>query len=284
MSTFKSLNQQLFSQKRHYANLVLYVQAFTIILLITITLISTGGRFPKGRTELFGLFYASSANDNWFLPFGLAIATTVIADLVFAGLMTWQDEKIDNSQTFQLIPFSTNGVWLTNIFSSLLACAYLFLIQLFACWLLYIPPELRIYHQNIFSDTWKAIGIGHQDFWDNLQLLAYIIVSALLVLVAATFVNYSSKIISEQLPFNNTRWLRTLIIAIIVFIGIYFAIAINDRVNNYYMLKTAVYKKNEVDEESPLWLYLLETGITDLILIALNLFLGHKYWEPRRDH
>lgn len=282
MSTFKSLNQQLFSQKRHYANLVLVVQAFAIVFLTILFLLNHEGQDP------FWTMFASSNNvghDYFLVPATLAILTSIVGDLIFGGLMAWQDEKVNNSQTFQLIPFSTNQTWLTNLFSSLLACAYVFIIQVLACWLLTVPVELYE-KENVWTETVKEIGWWTNDFWNLLQALEYITVVAALVFVAVTFVNYASKIISEQLPLNNTHWLRVLLIALITFLGLYFAMQINGHLADLYIHNVVFKTKNGggVIYDNPMWLYNLEAIVSLIVIGGLDLFLGHKYWEPRRDH
>ncbi len=282
MTTFKSLNQQLFRQKRHYANLVLYVQLFAIIFLSLLTLINDRGK--STTVTVFGLIFSGKEHNYFAVPFGMAIITTVLGDLIFAGLMCWQNERVNNSQTFQLIPFSTNQTWLTNLFSSLLACAYLFIIQIIVCWLLFVPEEIYAKH-NVFLDTNKLLGLGNNQFWQCLHALEYIVVLTLLIFIAVTFVNYASTIICEQLPIKNTQWVRILLIGLITILGLYFALQIDSHLTDYYIVHTTAVRKHggEFIYENPIWLSNLEIIAGDIILGILDLWLGHKYWEPKCD-
>lgn len=282
MATFKLLNKQLFLQKRRYANLVLVIQAFAIAFLTVLIFLNHQGKDP-----FWTIFVSSNVvgRDYFLVPATLAILTTMIGDLVFGGLMAWQNEKVNNSQTFQLIPFSTNQTWLTNLFSSLLTCAYVFIIQVVVCWFLMVPVGLYE-KKNIWAETVRGIGWWTNDFWDSLQVLEYITVVATLFFVAVTFVNYASKIISEQLPLSNTRWLRILLIALITFVGLYFAMEINDHLYGLY-IHNVVFKTKHgggIIYDNPMWLYNIEAIAAVIIIGGLDLFLGHKYWEPRRDH
>ena len=40
-----------------------------------------------------------------------------------------RNEKVNLSETWNLIPVSSGKLWLNNIFSSLLTCAYIFIVQ-----------------------------------------------------------------------------------------------------------------------------------------------------------
>lgn len=284
MTTFKSLNQQLFRQKRHYANLVLCIQLFAIIFLSILTLVND--KDMSSTRTVFGIYFSGKAHDYWAIPCEMAIITTIFADLLFAGLMCWQNEKINNSQTFQLIPFSTNQTWLTNLFSSLLACAYLFVIQVIFCWLSFIPSEIYA-KRNIFVDTVKVlIDPRSNDYWSLLQDLEYLVVLTLLIFIAVTFVNYASTIICEHLPIKNTQWVRILLIGLITILGLYIALQIDSHLTDYYIIHTTAVRKHggEFIVDDPMWLSNLEIIAGDIVFGALDLWLGHKYWEPKRDH
>lgn len=113
MHVLFSLNGQLWRQKRRYANLVLLLQAFAFILIFVIVSLTIG----YGNNILLFFYPITSLRTAWAGTLSsLAIVTTVIADLIFASLMAWQNERIDNSQTFQLLPLSTDQLWLVNIF------------------------------------------------------------------------------------------------------------------------------------------------------------------------
>lgn len=283
MSTFRSLNRQLFIQKRRYAHLILLVQLFAIVFLTI--LFSINAKSDESMGMVLKISFSSTKNNFFAIPFGIALLSSILGDLIFTGLLCWQNEKVNNSQTFQLIPFSTNQIWLTNLFSSLLACAYIFVIQVVTCWLLAIPVEIKD-KNNIFVDTGRILQIGTKGFWDNFTALEFVIVLVLLIFASVTFVNYASKIISEVLPVNNNNWLRFIIIAVIVVIGFYFASQINDTLNNYYIVNTKVVRENggEFIYENPMWLENIEEIVALVIIGALDLWLGKKYWEPRRDH
>lgn len=285
MKLIRSLNEQLFRQKRRYANLVLEVQALMIVFLLVLSLCS----FAASKHTYDSIFMIplliSGSRTTWSgILSSLAICTTIGCDLIFAGLMAWQNERINNSQTFQLLPLSTAQIWLTNLFSSLLACAYLFLIQVLVSWLLSLPTMLL----DLKINPWHKLFVflSFHSSWGNwLEGLGYITALTLLIFILVTFVNYASKIIGDLLPLKNGRWLRFVLMAIITVVGLYFALQINDHLMNAFIHDTYIPHKNGGEEiiENPFWLENIEVWAGAIIFGGIDLWLGQKFWEPKRD-
>ncbi|RVU71715.1 MULTISPECIES: ABC transporter permease [Lactobacillus] len=280
MGVFKSLTRQLFVQKRHYANLVLLIEAFAIIFVFFTSVITD----PKGTQQSISNFFMGIGQDWPELLVGSVILFSIFADMIFCGLLCWQNERVNSSQSWQLVPASTNQVWLINLFSSLLACAYIFIIQLVVGFFSAIPFEIDR-HRNLWLDLKKVIGIGNNDFWTTLQTLEFLVAMVLLIFTMVTFVNYSSKTISEVLPNGNTNWIKLLVFAIVAVICVYLCLSINHHLTNYYIQNTYLVRKNggEFIYENPMWLENLEFIAGIIVFGGLDLWLGHKYWEPRKD-
>ena len=125
MTSNKALFKQMFLQKRHYADLVLLIQTFAVAFMFLMGIIFKGNSNPVNN-----IASGFVGNDNiWDLILGLGTITTFLADATFLGLMCWQNEKINLSQTWQLIPASGSKIWIINIISSIAECAYIFVIQ-----------------------------------------------------------------------------------------------------------------------------------------------------------
>lgn len=282
MRVLSSLNGQLWRQKKRYADLVLVLQAFALILLFL--LVSLTVRY--GNNILLFVFPIASPHRAWAGTLSaLAIVTTVIADLIFAGLMAWQNERMDNSQTFQLLPLSTDQLWLVNLFSSLLACGYIFIIQVTISWLLSLPNMILNMKINPWSNLVSFLAGLDSSEGNVFDALIPLIGLALLVFTAVTFVNYASKIMADFLPLKNSRWLRIILIAIISVIGIYLALQINDRLISICVHDIYIPHKNGGEEiiGNPRRLENIELWVYVVVIGGLDLWLGKKYWEPRRD-
>ncbi len=282
MHVLFSLNGQLWRQKRRYANLVLLLQAFAFILIFVIVSLTIG----YGNNILLFFYPITSLRTAWAGTLSsLAIVTTVIADLIFAGLMAWQNERIDNSQTFQLLPLSTDQLWLVNIFSSLLACGYIFLIQVTISWLLSLPSMILIMKINPWSSLISFLLGLHSSEGNVFEALIPLIGLALLVFTAVSFVNFTSKIMADFLPLKNSRWLRLILIAIISVIGIYLALQINGRLISLCVHNVYIPHKNGGEEiiGNPERLENIELWVYVVVIGGIDLWLGQKFWEPRRD-
>lgn len=83
MKSFKAVFKQMFLQKVKYIHLVLLIQIITIIFL---ALFSNKGREFNAALSEVGL------------------TSTVIADLAITTILCWRNERINSSQTWQLIP------------------------------------------------------------------------------------------------------------------------------------------------------------------------------------
>lgn len=113
MANFKTLFKQMFVQKRRYANLVLLLQVFAVLFLLVMALLDKSN-----------LAYLNISKDSNWLDrlLSAGMLETPIADVIFVGLLCWQNEKINLSQTWQLAPASSVKIWLINMLSSLVEC------------------------------------------------------------------------------------------------------------------------------------------------------------------
>ena len=69
----------------------------------------------------------------------IGLTSTVIADLVITIILCWQNERINSSQTWQLIPLASSAKYIANVLSSVLGCIYIFIIQLLINFILLLP-------------------------------------------------------------------------------------------------------------------------------------------------
>ena len=89
-----------------------------------------------------------SKDSNWLdRLLSAGMLKTPIADVIFVGLLCWQNEKINLSQTWQLAPASSVKIWLINMLSSLVECIYIFVIQVI---LGFFGKTMQIHSSNLF--------------------------------------------------------------------------------------------------------------------------------------
>lgn len=277
MTDFKSVFKQIFNQKKKYIYLVLLVQLFAVVFM-TVFMIITNHVIADGT--FWTIFIAGRYGKWWELPFGLMISLSIMADIIFAGIMAWQNEKINLSQTWHQIPISDNKLLMANFLSSMVACAYIFLIQIIVTCVCLIPTT--IYEKkNIFVEIWNGLGVGTNNFNYLLNELLLITSLAFIVFAFVSFANLSSRTIIEVLPIKSSGWIRMLIIIILVILAAYIYISVDSQIQNYlsfyYNQKHSVY----IQEIMPLWITLLEVLGAGIICASLCFILINKYVEPK---
>ena len=129
MTNFWTLFRQMWTQKRKFIYLVFLINIFAVVFL-------------SGYFLLFknwnGLANLPSKNLGQFWRNNFVYVTLYI-DFAFCAITCWQNEKINLSQTWHLAASDERKTYLANIFSSLLACGYFFLLQEIVNSLLLIP-------------------------------------------------------------------------------------------------------------------------------------------------
>lgn len=193
MKSFKAVFKQIFLQKVKYIHLVLLIQIITIILL---ALFSNKGREINTVLSEIGL------------------TSTVIADLVITIILCWQNERINSSQTWQLIPLASSAKYIANVLSSVLGCIYIFIIQLLINFILLLP---------YLSASPVPININNLEYGvvhDYFQLCVSLFLLVLVIFTFVSFVNFLSYLIINILP-TNTKWVRLLVIVVLTVVATY---------------------------------------------------------------
>ncbi|RVU71716.1 hypothetical protein EJK17_00105 [Lactobacillus xujianguonis] len=100
--------KQQFLQKRKDANLILVLQVIALIFIAILTL------FSRDEHQIYSSYFMSSEY-YWEVIFQTAVGITLLMDIVYAVLSSYRNEKINLSQTWNLIPVSNAKLWLSNI-------------------------------------------------------------------------------------------------------------------------------------------------------------------------
>lgn len=230
MTSFGALFKQIFLQKRRYVNLVLLVQIFAIVFLALFT------SWQNDNDLLWNMFLlGSSLNKNNFFVnvFSITIFTTVLADLAFTALACWQDEKINLSQTWRLIPINESEFYTENILTSIACCVYIFVIQILLSLIVFIPVLLtnhKVAHEFLGSFT-----INNTDSLINASnMIAFLFCIVFFIFTFVSLANFSSRAITDRLKVRNTKWIRYLVLGILIVIAVYLLFEINDHIQNAF--------------------------------------------------
>ena len=275
MTSNKALFKQMFLQKRRYADLVLLVQVFAVAFMFLMGIIFRGNSNPINNIS--SVF---AGNDNiWDLILGLGVLTTFFVDITFLGLMCWQNEKINLSQTWQLIPASSGKIWIFNIISSIVECAYIFVIQV-VIGLIVLIIDSYSHHINPFSDTSFGANISFvESAWALIEELLALVGLCLIIFAFVSLINFLTRTITDQLPVKNTTGIRLVVMAILVIVGVIIAMQINDQMMTIYYNHLAAH--SETIDMDNIGLAALEYWIGSILLGIINCLLIQKFVEPK---
>ena len=274
MTSNKALFKQMFLQKRRYANLVLLVQVFAVAFMFLMGIIFKGNSNPVNN-----IASGFVGNDNiWDLILGLGTITTFLADATFLGLMCWQNEKINLSQTWQLIPVSSIKLWWINIFTSLVECAYIFVIQVVLGIIVFVIDCLS-YGYNIVKIFNQTSGFNSwSDYAGFFELIFWLIGLVLIIFCFVSFANFLTRTITDQLLGKNSTVIKIFVMAILVIVGVTIAFRINDQITTMYinhMMKNRAYSGDTFP------MITIEYFVGSLILGIVNSYLVQKFVEPK---
>lgn len=262
MTSTKALFKQMFLQKRRYANLVLLIQTFAVAFMFLMGVIFKGNGNPINMILVLGVF------------------TTFFADVTFLGLMCWQNKKINLSQTWQLIPASGSKIWIINIVSSIVECAYIFVIQI-VIGLVVVTIDSFSHHINPFVGTSFGTNISFiESAWSLIEELLTLVGLCLIIFAFVSLTNLLTRTIADQLPMKNTTAVRLVVMAILVIVGVIIALRINDQVLTMYTNHLFARAHRAIDVDT-LGVSALEYWIGAILLGIINCLLIQKFVEPK---
>lgn len=202
------------------------------------------------------------------------VSITICVDLAFCSIMCWQNEKINMSQTWHLISVSEPLVYLINVFSSLIACAYFFVLQQLMNGILLMPTS--------GINAWIRASQGFfmfpgKDTTTEIFLYKLIFIALIIIFIYffVSFVNFASKVIADFLPFKGTLWIKLLIIAILVIVAVYLGLIVTSHLDSFIM------REQVIEYVDPLWIDNLIFLMVDILLGICNSILIKKFVEPR---
>lgn len=217
MTTFKALFNQIGKKKRRSVYLLALLQ------LVAASIFALWGLFSNGG------FSNSDKPIAWFV---MVCTFTPLADMAYVVLSAWQNEKEYSSQTWRLVPISSNKFYLANISSAIVNGLYLVLIQIGMGIVTFLPAFLS---KDVRTNIWEinralAKETHAGDFWQKFSdafpigeilsaFLAFILF-AILVYSIVTLLNLSSRTITDFLPDKHSKLIRFVIMIILIFIFI----------------------------------------------------------------
>ncbi len=101
----------------------------------------------------------------------------------------------------------------------------------------------------------------------------FIVMIILFIYFFVSFTNFTSKLITNYLPFKSTLWIRLLAIAMLVIVAVYFGLIIMSHLQSFIDAK-----KGSVD---PIWLDYILLLVVNLVFGSIDLWFVHSFVEPK---
>lgn len=247
--------KRLLLSKSKYIWLLLLFQ----LLAIAILLICLNFQSADAQSNTLYLMLTAHSSKFWEQLANLFITSTILTDLVFAGLIINRSEKINLSQTWHLLAVKDTTFWLLNLLSSMLVCAGIFIVQLLL---------------EITSDAFAGEDLSQFVGVNFFETILFITLIALFVFIYSSFINFSSKTLADFFTGKNAILLRIVIIFLLIFFGIYFGFNITDHLMDFLT-------QRNMFNSDPIALLNWELLIASACFGGLNLWLGKKYFEPK---
>lgn len=271
--SLRQLIIQLFIQKRTYVYYALIIQLFAIIFFLIV------GQFDNFSFMIDNHLIVTDKGPFSNIIFQLFFMTSAIIDMFFCGVLCWQNQRINLSQTWHLVPVSSSKLYLGNLISSLLECAYIFIVQIASIFLIGWIAVKTMTDTNEIS---IVKGYFSFNFSTIIQSLLMLVLLVLGIFLFVDFCNFFGSVIAETLPVKNTKILRWIIMLVLAIIGIYLVYQANINFEKYYY-KLVIAKPNigpnfityTIGESN------LEMFIEDIILAIFDWIMINKYFEPK---
>ena len=274
MTKFSALFKELFKAKIRGVHLLILFQIVATIILTIWAFISK--------------FEINGGSPEFYFFFMMWI-TTVLADLAYVVMSTWQNERVYKYQTWRLIPISSTKTYLGNILSGFVAGLYLVLIQIGLVIISILPiftsKDFRIQVGNavhhfqevkfsiLWSKFWSAFSWG-----DVLSVFLAFFLFAILVYSAVSTVDLSSKAIVDFLPEKFSKIARFCIIVILVILGF---ILLNNLSTQFGRFYDSIFDFNEAISAHGIWTSNATFFTLDVILSGINIWLLSSYHEGK---
>ena len=271
--SLRQLIIQLFMQKKAYVYYALIIQLFAIIFFLIV-----------GQFDHFSFFI----DNHWIVTdkgpfsniiFQLFFMTSAIIDMFFCGVLCWQNQRVNLSQTWHLVPTSSSKLYLGNLISSLLECAYIFIVQMATISIIGLIVVKTMTNANEVSIIKGYFSFNSSTIIQSLLMLVLLVLG---IFLFVDFCNFFGSFIAETLPVKNTKLLRWIIMSLLAIIGMYLFYQANMVFERYYY-KLAIARPNI----GPNFIFYtigegnLEMFIEDLILGFFDWIMINKYFEPK---
>lgn len=282
MTSFWTLFREFFREKSKSAYWLLLINVIAALAATVIMFVSLRN---EGQATIDFGNYKTDASMLTAVSMAFAGMMAVFAGLIdFAYLImtTVTNEKINRSQTWQLIPISNGKMYVGNTLSSLASLVYLGIMQL----IISLIFGLIAYFSNSLLRKELSTEFAHTqfNFSDFASPILLIALTTILVTLfwyeIVSFLHFITRTVIDFLPSANKFVL--LIIRLVVFVGVvYFLGFLIEMLGdvygniNYFTADSSTY--------SWFWEQVTFLLILDLIIGGLNYLMINKFVEAKAN-
>lgn len=274
MTSFGTVFKITFSNKRHFVHRLALLQFIAAIVIAIWWMLGERNTHADWQISGFLMFLT-------LMPF---------VNIFFLFASSYQNEKLMRTQTWNLIPISTNKLYIANLLSTVGEGIYLVLIQVLISLLLLIPVTTM---NGFWSSMQKQFGsIGEDKLWqymrleDVIGLIVFILLIAIFFYCLVSMINISSTVLSDFVSGKYNKFIKFIIEVILLVI----AIILLARLSNFLYttivetLQTGMFQHvlgGKVYVEPGIWVTIIITVILDLIMLTINSYLLKYFYEAK---
>lgn len=194
----------------------------------------------------------------------------------------FQNEKINTSQTWRLIPISDTKFYLSNILSAVITYIYFLAIELIAVLVL---VAVVFFSNSAEHNKFFAVN-APADFWANfdwiivINVVCILLLTGILTYLTFSLINFSSRTIIDFLPIAKSR--AILIVTRLIIVSIVF-ILVSKIGSSLTSLIQWLLMHNRAGSSQYVSLFYVDISLAIIILIfgAVNIWLINKFVEAK---
>lgn len=288
MTTFKQTFQQMFKVKWKWIKVILLIQLVCLIAGSLFLII----KYPHGvnpSSHSFADQFFDFSNNLFAVPVNLSGWLIVIGDPIFLGILCYQNEKINASQTWRLIPLSESKFFNANLLSSFISCVVIAIPQVIVS-LILMAIEQKYSSANPIANTFNFANYDASNWLLSILFFLILIALVFFIMTFVSFSNFSSKTIANFIPSSKSKIIKKLVFILLVIIAVYLGFQLNESLTLLGLKQESLYLQQFKDDKvvnnifiynlSTIYLF-LELAIFSLIFWLSDTFLMKKYFEPK---
>lgn len=277
MIKFRTLSKRMFLQKWQLAHFTLVLQLLAIIFCSIMIATRSNSDFISWIGIAQEGSIASSVS-------ALLVQTTILADMIFFALIYIKGLRMLLSQTWHLLPISSSKLYLANLLTNVLSCAYIFVIQIIGV----LAGEFILSLVDKKYQFWQFLGENFQSFtsqssaaiMDDLAPFIFLILIVLFLTSFVDFTNFSSRVVTDFLPLKNIKWVRWAINVILMIICMYLFMKLDTYFGRMYYSQAS--KLNYIAQNLRFVnISNLELLFGTIIFGGIDIYLINRYLETR---